>query len=296
MGVRAIEIASYLEKELNGEDRNVIKPCSLNKTIDGGLVFVKKYNENMLSQLLGHQNITAIVLPEYEGKLTNSYILSENPRLDFARVLQKFFVPVTKSFISPTAKIGENVILGGNVSIGAYSVIGNNVKIGDNTTIRNHVVIGENCIIGKNCLLKSHCVIGEEGLAFEKDENGVPVRIPHFGSVQIGDRVEVGSCTTIMQGTLDNTIIEDDVKIDDHTLVAHNVYIEQNCMITASAIGGSVRIKQGTFLTTGSVIRNGIIIGTNVLVGIGSVVQKDVENNTIISGNPAKAYFKIRNK
>jgi len=288
MAVRAQEIAAYLGKDLNGMDRDVIKPCSLNNCIEGGLVFLKKYSESMLSMLSGQENITAIVTPEYYGKLSCTYVISDNPRLEFARVLQEFFAPKAVSGIAATARIGRNVSLGRDVIIGEYSVIGNDVVIGDGTEIRHHVVIGDGVSIGKACLLKSQCVIGEDGFGFERDNNDVPVRIPHIGSVEVGNYVEIGSCTTIMRGTLDNTIIENYVKIDDHVVIGHNVHIEEKCLLTACQVGGSTRVKKNTFLTTNATIRNGIVIGENVLVGIGSVITKSIEDNVIIAGNPAK--------
>jgi UDP-3-O-[3-hydroxymyristoyl] glucosamine N-acyltransferase LpxD len=162
------------------------------------------------------------------------------------------------------------------------------VVIGDGTEVRHHVVIGDGVSIGNKCLLKSQCVVGEDGFGFERDNNHVPVRIPHIGSVEVGSYVEIGSCTTIMRGTLDNTVIENYVKIDDHVVIGHNVHIEENCLLTACQVGGSTRVKKNTFLTTNATIRNGIVIGENVLVGIGSVVTKSTEDNVIIAGNPAK--------
>ncbi|HBQ25584.1 MAG TPA: transferase [Syntrophomonas sp.] len=288
MAVRAMKIATYLGKDLYGVDRGVIKPCSLNNYCEGGLVFLKKYNESMLSILSEQENITAIVTPEYHGKLSCSYVISDNPRLDFARVLQEFFAPNAVPGIAETARIGRNVLLGKDVIIGEYSVIGNDVVIGDGTEIRHHVVIGDGVNIGNECLLKSQCVVGEDGFGFERDNNDVPVRIPHIGSVEVGSYVEIGSCTTIMRGTLDNTVIKNYVKIDDHVVIGHNVYIEENCLLTACQVGGSTRVKKNAFLTTNATIRNGIVIGENVLVGIGSVVTKSTEDNVIIAGNPAK--------
>ena len=238
-----------------------------------------------ISQL---ENVTAIVIPEYHGKLSCSYIISDNPRLDFARAMQRFFVKPVKPVIAKTSIIGNNVSIGDNVYIGDYCVIGDNVSIGEGTIIRNHVVVADNVVIGKGCLLKSHCVIGEEGFGFERDESGVPIRIPHIGGVVVGDDVEVGSFTTIMRGTLDNTIIGNNVKIDDHSLIAHNCIIEDNCMLTCCMIGGSTHIKKNSFITSNATIRNGITIGENVLVGIGSTVTKSIGDNVIVAGNPAR--------
>lgn len=289
MAVRAQEIASYLGKELYGVDRDVIKPCSLNNYCEGGLVFLKKYNESMLSILFEQENITAIVTPEYHGKISCSYVISDNPRLDFARVLQKFFTPKALSGIADTARIGRNVSLGKDVTIGEYSVIGNDVVIGDGTEIRHHVVIADNTVIGRDCLIKSNTVIGEEGFGFERDEMGVPIRIPHLGKVIIGNNVEIGASTVIARGTLDNNVIGDNVKIDDQVFIAHNVFVGQSSMIIAEAeISGSAHIGEMTWLGPNCSVMNGITIGSNCFIGLGTVVTKALPDNVIAAGCPAR--------
>jgi UDP-3-O-[3-hydroxymyristoyl] glucosamine N-acyltransferase len=289
MAIRALQIAQFLRKEIIGIDRDVLGPCSVDNCIDGGLIFIKKYDENILDKLSGRQELTAIVTKDYYGKLSCTYILSENPRLDFARVLQEFFVTNTTSGIADTARIGSNVSLGKNVSIGEYSIIGNNVVIGNGTEIRHHVVIGDNTVIGKNCLIKSNTVIGEEGFGFEKDEKGVPIRIPHLGRVVIGDNVEIGASTVIARGTLDDTIIENNVKIDDKVFIAHNVLIGDSSMIIAeSEISGSVHIGQRTWLGPNCCVINGISIGSNCFIGLGTVVTKSLPDNVVAAGCPAR--------
>jgi len=289
MAVRAQEIAVYLGKDLNGMDRDVIKPCSLNNCIEGGLVFLKKYNESILSILSEHKNITAIVTPEYHGKISCSYVISDNPRLDFARVLQKFFTPKALPGIADTARIGRNVSLGKDVTIGEYSVIGNDVVIGDSTEIRHHVVIADNTVIGRDCLIKSNTVIGEEGFGFERDEMGVPIRIPHLGKVIIGNNVEIGASTVIARGTLDNNVIGDNVKIDDQVFIAHNVFVGQSSMIIAEAeISGSAHIGEMTWLGPNCSVMNGITIGSNCFIGLGTVVTKSLPDNVIAAGCPAR--------
>lgn len=289
MAIRASVIANFLGEKLHGLDRGIIKPCSLNNCCNGGLVFLKKFDVQTLNTIAEHNEITAIVVPEYDGKITCSYIISDNPRLDFARVLQMFFVAKKVSKVAETAKLGEGVKLGNGVIIGEYSVIGNQVTIGDNTEIRHHVVIGDNTLVGKDCLIKSNTVIGEEGFGFERDEARVPIRIPHLGRVIIGDNVEIGASTVIVKGTLDDTIIRDNVKIDDQVFVAHNVFINENSMIVANAeISGSVQIGANCWIGPNSSVMNGIVIGDNVFVGLGAVVTKSFEDNVVVAGNPAR--------
>ncbi len=173
------------------------------------------------------------------------------------------------------------------------SVIGDNVIIGDNTEIRHHVVIGDNTVIGNNCLVKSHTVIGEEGFGFERDENGVPIRIPHLGRVVIGNNVEIGALNTVMRGTLDDTIVADNVKTDDHVHIGHNVYIGRGCVITACAeISGSAKIGEMTSLGPNCSVMNGISIGSNCIVGLGTVVTKSLPNDVVAAGCPARVLRK----
>jgi UDP-3-O-[3-hydroxymyristoyl] glucosamine N-acyltransferase len=289
MLIRAKDIAAFLSKELNGQDRDVIKPCSLNQICEGGLVFAKKYSEEILEILSSKKDLTAIVTPEYKDKLVCSYIISDNPRLDFAMAVQEFFVPKITPYIAESARLGNNVSIGQNVMIGEYSVIGSNVVIGDGTEIRHHVVIGDNTVIGRECLIKSNTVIGEEGFGFERDEQGRPIRIPHLGTVIIGNSVELGALNTVMRGTINDTIIGDHVKTDDHVHIGHNVRIGRGCLITAcSEISGSVDIGEMTWLGPNCSVMNGIEIGANVFVGLGTVVNKSVESGVVIAGSPAR--------
>jgi UDP-3-O-[3-hydroxymyristoyl] glucosamine N-acyltransferase len=289
MPVRSKDIAAFLSKELKGLDRKVIKPCSLNQSCAGGLVFAKKYDEEILEKLSMKEELTAIVTPEYKDKLVCSYILSNNPRLDFALAVQKFFVAKIPPKIADTAILGKNVSLGKDVTIGEYSVIGDNVVIGDRTVIRHNVVINEGAIIGSDCLIKSNSVIGEEGFGFERDEQGRPIRIPHLGKVVIGNQVEIGASTVIARGTIDNTTIQDNVKIDDKVFIAHNVAIGKNSMVIAEAeISGSAIIGANSWLGPNACVLNGISIGENCFIGLGTVVNKPLPDNVVAVGNPAR--------
>jgi UDP-3-O-[3-hydroxymyristoyl] glucosamine N-acyltransferase len=289
MPITSRDIASFLGKELNGQDREVIRPCSLDNCCAGGLVFAKKYDEGIIEKLAGNLNLTAIVLPEYKDKLLCSYIISDNPRLDFALAVQEFFVAKLPPRVADSVCLGNNVFIGQNVTIGEYSVIGSNVVIGDGTEIRHHVVINDNSVIGRNCLIKSNTVIGEEGFGFERDEQGRPIRIPHLGKVVIGNQVEVGASTVIARGTLDNTIIQDNVKIDDKVFIAHNVFIGENSVIIAEAqISGSAKVGVNSWVGPNSSVMNGINIGANCFVGLGAVVTKSIPDNVVVVGNPAR--------
>jgi len=286
--VRASKIAEFLDKKLQGPDIEVERPCSIKNLQPKCITFAKKFSNDILESLVGNDQCLALVTKEYEGKINCAHIVSDNPRLDFAKTVSHFFQANREAGIAKTAILGENVQIGEGVSIGEYCVIGNNVSIGNGTIIRNHVVIYDNTVIGDGCLIRSNTVIGEEGFGFERDEDQVPIRLPHLGRVVIGNNVEIGALNTIARGTLDDTYIGDNVKTGDHVHIAHNVYVGKNTIITAcSEISGSTRIGANSWLAPNCSIMNGISLGENVFVGLGAVVTKSVESNSVVFGNPA---------
>ena len=144
-------------------------------------------------------------------------------------------------------------------------------------------------IKGKNVIIGENCSIGNDGFQYIENPEGRLVKFPHFGNVIIEDDVEIGNNTCIDRGALSNTIIRKGVKIDNLVHIAHNVDIGENTMVVAqSMVAGSVKIGKNCWISPSSCIKNKIIIGDNVLIGMGAVVIRDVESNSVMIGNPAK--------
>lgn len=220
-------------------------------------------------------------------------ILSSNPRMDFIRItnlLDKgpYFSGIDKS----VTFIGENKI-SESAKIGSYCtisncIIGNNVAIYPNCTIHN-------AIIGNNVNIYSGAQVGTDGFGYEKTEDGTLIKFTHFGKVIINNNVDIGSNTCIDRGTINDTVIGEGSKIDNLVHVAHNVQIGKNCVVIAqSMIGGGTIIEDGSWISPSSVLRDGLRIGKNVLIGMGSIVTKNVPENEVWMGNPAK-FFKNKN-
>ena len=291
MTTKASGIAAFLASPLNGKDIVVNARASLQSASIGCLIFANVYSDATRLALKGLEGVCALVVEEFRGKLSCAYIIVDNPRLAFAKVATQFFVPSTTPRIASTAIIGNNVTMGARISIGEFTVISDNTVIGDDTVIRNHVVISAGTQIGGRCLIKSHAILGEEGFGFESDTASVPVRIPHFGRVLIGNDVEIGAGTVIARGTLDDTVIGENTKIDDLVFIAHNVQIGPGSMIVAQAtIVGSVTIGRECWVGPNASIRDGVTLGDNALIGIGAVVTKLVSNNVTVAGNPARVF------
>jgi UDP-3-O-[3-hydroxymyristoyl] glucosamine N-acyltransferase len=229
------------------------------------------------------QPVILLCAPEHVAGRIGTAIVSDSPRLDFARalnVLQQligFVWSDAQPVVHPTARIGQNVVLGRGVRVGAHTVIHHNVVVGDEVTI------------GERCVIKSGAVIGEDGFGFERDVEGKAIRLPHIGTVKVGNDVEIGSLTTVCRGTLGDTVLRDGCKVDDHVHIAHNVDVGEDAFVIACAeVSGGVRIGARAWVAPNVSILNQIDVGADAVIGLGAVVIKPVVAGTTVVGNPAK--------
>jgi len=265
------ELGLEYREDVDGIISNV---APLNEVGSGSLTFAKA------SISITQKNVTLIAGNECEH---SSIILSDNPRLDFIRALFILDTKIGFDLEYGEKKIHPSVILGENVSIGA------GVSIGKNTIIEPNVTILDGAKIGENCHIRANASIGGDGFGYERLEDGTPIKFIHLGSVEIGNNVEIGSCTCIARGTLGNTVIEDGVKIDNLVQIAHNCFIGNGTMIAShAAIGGSVKMGENCWVSTSVCIKNGLKIGDSSFLGIGAVVIRNVKNKKTVFGNPAR--------
>jgi UDP-3-O-[3-hydroxymyristoyl] glucosamine N-acyltransferase len=227
-------------------------------------------------------------------------ILVDNPRLAFIRIVNRLKnkkEEEKKMFIgiSPTAAISESAKIGSNCYIGNFVVIGDNCSIGDNTVIADRVSLVQNCDISRDCVIQSGATIGSDGFAFERDHDSLDLEgFPHLSGVRIGNNVEICANTSIARGSLSDTVIGDGTKLDALVHVAHNVVIGRNCELTAGTIiGGSTTIGDTSWMGLNCTLKNKINVGSKVIVGCGAAVIKDVADEDIVAGVPAKS---IKNK
>ena len=234
-------------------------------------------------------------------------VITDNPYLAFQKVMTLFYPPrQASSGISKSCIIKDGANIEENVSIGDLSVIMENSTIGRGTSIGNlvsieeNVTIGRDCIIhsgvkiypnvkiGSGCIIHSGAVIGSDGFGYGR-EGMVNKKIPHIGGVIIGDDAEIGANSTIDAGTLDPTIIENGVKIDNLVHIAHNVFVGENSIIVAQAgIAGSVRIEKNVTLAGQVGVAGHLTIGENSIVAAQSGVTKSIPPKSYYFGYPAK--------
>ena len=224
------------------------------------------------------------VLPE-----AVAVIETDHPRRLFVEILVEFFCgtppqgAISRSAtIDPRASIAPSVYVSPGVVIGA-ATIGEGTYIGPNSVIADGVFIGADCHIGPNCS------IGQDGFGYERVEDGLILRFPHFAGVTIGDRVHIGAGTCIDRGTLASTQVGDDVKIDNLVHIAHNVVVRRGAMIIANAmLGGGCTIGEDAYVAPSASIRDGVNVGSRVLVGMNTNVLADVPDDQVVVGNPAR--------
>lgn len=299
MNIELKRIFDYLEKanlkyKYYGKTNILInRYSSLNNIKNNSITWVKNQSYYKEELLVGLEDVLLVVNSDVDVKATHNkdlgFIICDSPKEVFFSILNEFFKQQEyKFFISPNSVV-ETKSIGKNVYIGHNSYIGKDVKISDNVVIKNNVSIEGKVEIGKNTILHSGVVIGTDGFGYFQNNEGVNMKVPHYGGVIIGDNVEVGANTCIDKGTLDDTVIGNNVKIDNLCHIAHNVIIKDNCSVIAlSMLGGSVVLEKNSYIAPGAIIKNQLVVGENSLVGMGAVVIKNIEKNKVVAGVPSK--------
>ncbi|MEF1288536.1 UDP-3-O-(3-hydroxymyristoyl)glucosamine N-acyltransferase [Vibrio sp. M260118] len=299
------ELATITGGELHGDATAVVTMVApMDTAQEGHVTFLSnpKY-----AKYLGECKATVVMVKEAQRELcSGNALVVDDPYVAFAKVAQALdTTPAPAESIAPSAVIAGDVVLGENVSIGANAVIESGVELGDNVVIGAGCFIGKNAKIGSNtklwsnvsiyhevslgsdCLVQANTVIGADGFGYA-NEKGEWVKIPQLGSVRIGNRVEIGSCTTIDRGALDDTVIEDNVILDNQLQIAHNVHIGYGtAMAGGTIVAGSTKIGKYCIIGGGTVINGHIEITDGVTItGMGMVMRGIDEKGMYSSGIP----------
>ena len=258
--MKLADIVAKLGGEAVGE---VAAPLSGVATLDsagpGEIAFLAnpKYRSKLASTRAG----AVIVGPGDRDAGSMPRIVTDNPYAYYARTVGLFHPPrAPRPGIHPFAQVDASVSLDASVEIDAFAVIGKGTVLGTGAVIGSHCVVGENarigagtrlyprvtvydgCTIGARCIVHAGVVIGADGFGMARSE-GAWLKIPQVGAVRIGDDVEIGANTTIDRGALDDTVIEEGVKLDNQIQVGHNCVIGAHTVIAGcTGISGSVTI------------------------------------------------------
>jgi UDP-3-O-[3-hydroxymyristoyl] glucosamine N-acyltransferase len=186
--------------------------------------------------------------------------------------------------IGPCAVIGARASIGAGCIIGAGCSIGEDASIGEGSRLYANVTVYHACLIGSRVIVHSGAVIGADGFGIAMDE-GRWVKVPQVGRVVIGNDVEIGANTTVDRGALDDTVIEDGVKLDNQIQIGHNVHIGAHTAIAACAgVAGSARIGRHCRIGGASGIAGHLTIADNVEISTYTLVTKSISQPGTYTG------------
>ena len=267
----------YVYQGINFEVLGHVRSKTLKKT----LTFID--DENYILELEKKKNIVGILCSHKISSKINhmsaSIIVIENPRIEFFKLQNE----IGRYYKSNQTIISKNSFIGKNARIDNSDVIiEKNVKIGNNVIIHSGSIIKEGAIIGDNS------VIGNEGFEFKRDKNGHILKINHYGNVIIEENVEIKEMCSIHKALFqwDSTVVGNNTKIDANTHVGHGSKIGKENLIGAGAnIAGNISMGDYCYVGPGAIISNRCEIGNSSRISIGSVVTKDVKDNSTVSGN-----------
>ena len=303
--IKLKEIAQFLNTQVIGNPEEEISGLQgILEAKVGDLTFLAnpKYKNKLPSCLASGILVSRGI--EVEGK---NLIPSDNPRMDFAKVV-RLFVPVKQEnqMVSEKAFISKNVQIGKNVTIYPGVYVGENVTIGENTVIYAGTFIGDNVLIGDDCMfysnvsihhetkigqrviINSNSVIGSEGFGFERDGDR-HFKIPQIGNVIIEDDVEIGALCAIDRGSIKSTLIGKGTKLDNLIHIAHNCQLgENNILLSQAGLAGTVRTGKNVYLAGKAGCMDHIKITDRVQIGGGAVVTRDIEKEGVYFGYPAR--------
>ena len=250
---------------------------------------------------------SAVVVPEASLLDNKPGIVHHNPQLAIAKILGEFTPKLQyTSGVNETAYVDSKAKIGKNVTIGPFSVIEAGVIIGDDSNIGSHTVIDQKTSIGKNCkifsnihiyhgtnigdnaIIHSGTVIGSDGFGFVTDQD-INHKIPQNGYVIIGNDVEIGANCAIDRGTIGDTIIEDQCKLDNHVHLAHNVRLGKGCLLTAAVtIAGSVEVGEFCIFAGHVGVAPHVKIGARSVLAAKTGVSKSLTGGKVYAGMPAR--------
>ncbi|MDO9225054.1 MAG: UDP-3-O-(3-hydroxymyristoyl)glucosamine N-acyltransferase [Pseudomonadota bacterium] len=270
---------------------------------------------NQLGFLLGRKLLAqarssgagALIIPESLGEpLSQPCLAVANPHASIARALALFYPEASAAAgidpnahvaadceIDATASIGPGCVVEAGARIGARSVLGPNCVIGARAVLgadchlHARVTVQHGCVVGNRVVLHPGCVIGSDGFGLAW-ENESWFKVPQVGRAILGDDVEVGANTTIDRGALDDTVIEDGVKLDNQIQIAHNCHIGKHSAIAACVgIAGSTRIGAYCQIGGAAMIIGHLEIADRVTISAGTFVAKNIkEAGTYTSVQP----------
>ena len=297
------QLADHLGASWRGAgDLPISSVASLEDAQTGDICFVG--SDKYLKALQACKASAVIIREDLLEASTLPAIIVDNPRAAYARLVS-YLYPERKpaaaihptAVIDPSASVAESASIAAHVVIEAGAVIDEDVRIdagcfvgrqsriGRGSHLYPNVTIYHQCTLGEYCIIHASSVVGSDGFGFEYDQ-GEWIKIPQIGGVVIGNAVEIGACSVVDRGALQDTVIEDGVKLDNHVQIAHNVHVGAHTVMSRGVgIAGSTRIGKHCLFAGMTGVKDHIEIADNVTVTAMSMVSKSLTKAGSYSSN-----------
>lgn len=297
------EIAALLDGELLGDgELEIAGVQALTRAGAGEIAYVARGNEAAAAGA----RAGALVVARESGVAHANRVLVADPRLAFARLLRHFHPhrPLWQG-VSPAASVAASAVLGAGASVAPFAFIGEDCRIGERTEIHPGAAIYRDVVIGCDCLVYANAVIregarigdrviihpgaviGADGFGFGRDADGAAVKVPQVGRVIIGDGCEIGANTCIDRSTIEETVLEANVKLDNLVQIGHNVRIGRDSAISAhTGIAGSSRIGAGVIMGGQVGVADHVEIADGVMVAALTGITGSIKSKMIVAGIP----------
>lgn len=209
-------------------------------------------------------------------------IVTDDPYLYYARLTQWWQQGSGSGAqlgVHASAVVHADAHVDPNATIGPLCVVEQGARIGAHTVLKSRVTVGEGCSLGQRCIVHSGVVIGADGFGFAPDRSrgGAWEKIAQLGAVRIGDDVEIGANTCIDRGALDDTVIEDGVKLDNLIQIGHNVKIgKHTAMAGCVGVAGSAMIGAYCTLGGGAIVLGHLTIADHVHISAATTVTRSI--------------------
>jgi UDP-3-O-[3-hydroxymyristoyl] glucosamine N-acyltransferase len=297
------QLAAEFGCELDGDAGIVVhRVGTLRNAAPDAVTFLA--NSLYRSQLADTRAAAVVLAPRDRDACPVACLVHPEPYLTYARIASSLHPPPSVSAgvhatavvaadarVAPTAEIGAHAVIGSgstiddDVVVGAGTVLGANVQVGRGTRLAPRVTLLDGVRIGARCIVHPGVVIGADGFGFASDR-GAWQKIPQVGGVLIGNDVEIGANTTIDRGAIEDTVIEDGVKLDNLVQIAHNARIgEHTIMAAMSGVAGSTRVGKRCMIGGGAVMINSLSICDDVIFTFRSIVTRSVDEPGTYSGH-----------
>jgi UDP-3-O-[3-hydroxymyristoyl] glucosamine N-acyltransferase len=303
-GVALETLAEMLGCEWDGDGALIVNDvAALDRAGPRDIAFVRSPR---LTDQLASSRAGAVIIPREMERGDHSAIYSDNPALDFARVVARVRPrPVatpgidpsasvaTSAHVDPSAEIGAGVTIGARSRVGARCLIHARVAIypdvviGDDCELHSHVVVREECELGDRVVLQPGVVIGGDGFGYVPDGSGLLCKVPQVGRVILEDDVEIGANSTVDRATLSETRVRRGAKIDNLVQIGHNCDVGEDVLIAAqSGLGGSTEVGKGAFLMAQMGASGHLRIGDRAFVGARTGIHRDIADGARAWGFP----------